>query len=48
MLKTDFPYRQFYPQGAGVRSAQVDIKTENIGRRAPVGFDTLVGLPPIL
>jgi pyruvate dehydrogenase (quinone) len=36
MLGTDFPYRQFYPRGAGVRIAQVDIRPENIGRRAPV------------
>jgi pyruvate dehydrogenase (quinone) len=36
MLGTDFPYRQFYPQGAGARIAQVDIRAENIGRRAPV------------
>jgi pyruvate dehydrogenase (quinone) len=36
MLGTDFPYRQFYPQGAGVRIAQVDVRPENIGRRAPV------------
>jgi pyruvate dehydrogenase (quinone) len=36
MLGTDFPYRQFYPQGRGVRIAQVDIRAENIGRRAPV------------
>lgn len=36
MLGTDFPYRQFYPQGAGVRIAQVDIRAENVGRRAPV------------
>jgi pyruvate dehydrogenase (quinone) len=36
MLGTDFPYRQFYPGGAGVRIAQVDIRGENIGRRAPV------------
>ena len=26
MLGTDFPYRQFYPQGSGVRIAQVDIR----------------------
>ncbi|MBV8120834.1 MAG: ubiquinone-dependent pyruvate dehydrogenase, partial [Alphaproteobacteria bacterium] len=26
MLGTDFPYRQFYPQGAGVRIAQVDYR----------------------
>src|SRR6202047_3991468 len=36
MLGTDFPYRQFYPQGAGVRLAQVDIRAEQIGRRAPI------------
>jgi pyruvate dehydrogenase (quinone) len=36
MLGTDFPYRQFYPSGAGVRIAQVDIRPEQIGRRAPV------------
>jgi pyruvate dehydrogenase (quinone) len=36
MLGTDFPYRQFYPQGNGVRIAQVDIRPENIGRRAAV------------
>jgi pyruvate dehydrogenase (quinone) len=36
MLGTDFPYRQFYPHGAGVRIAQVDIRPENIGRRTPV------------
>jgi pyruvate dehydrogenase (quinone) len=36
MLGTDFPYRQFYPRGPGVRIAQVDLWAENIGRRAPV------------
>jgi pyruvate dehydrogenase (quinone) len=36
MLGTDFPYQQFYPRGAGVRIAQVDLRAENIGRRAPV------------
>ena len=36
MLGTDFPYRQFYPEGSGVRIAQVDLRPENIGRRAPV------------
>jgi pyruvate dehydrogenase (quinone) len=36
MLGTDFPYRQFYPQGAGVSIAQVDIRAEQIGRRAAV------------
>src|SRR6201990_487471 len=36
MLGTDFPYRQFYPRGAGVRIAQVDVRPDQIGRRAPV------------
>jgi len=36
MLGTDFPYRQFYPHGAGVRIAQVDMRPDQIGRRAPV------------
>ena len=36
MLGTDFPYRQFYPQGSGVSIAQVDIRAEQIGRRAAV------------
>jgi pyruvate dehydrogenase (quinone) len=55
MLGTDFPYRQFYPQGAGVRIAQVDIRAENIGRRVPVDLGvvgdvkaTLTGLLPLL
>ena len=36
MLGTDFPYRQFYPERAGTRIAQVDIRPENIGRRVAV------------
>jgi pyruvate dehydrogenase (quinone) len=42
MLGTDFPYRQFYPHGSGVRIAQVDIRAEQIGRRAAVDL-ALVG-----
>jgi pyruvate dehydrogenase (quinone) len=34
MLGTDFPYRQFYPRGKGVRIAQIDIRAGNLGRRA--------------
>lgn len=34
MLGTDFPYRQFIPKGISI--AQVDIRAEAIGRRAPV------------
>jgi pyruvate dehydrogenase (quinone) len=55
MLGTDFPYRQFYPQGNGVRIAQVDIRAENIGRRAAVDLGvvgdvraTLEALLPLL
>jgi pyruvate dehydrogenase (quinone) len=55
MLGTDFPYRQFYPQGSGVRIAQVDIRAENIGRRTPVDLGvvgdvkaTLTALLPLL
>jgi pyruvate dehydrogenase (quinone) len=42
MLGTDFPYRQFYPKGSGVKIAQVDLRPENIGRRTPVDLG-LVG-----
>jgi len=55
MLGTDFPYRQFYPQGSGVRIAQVDVRAENIGRRAAVDLGvvgdvraTLAALLPLL
>ena len=42
MLGTDFPYRQFYPEGGGARIAQIDLRAENIGRRAAVDLG-LVG-----
>ncbi len=55
MLGTDFPYRQFYPQGSAVRIAQVDVRAEQIGRRAPVDLgivgdvrSTLEALLPLL
>ena len=55
MLGTDFPYRQFYPEGRGVRIAQVDIRPENIGRRTAVDLAvvgdvraTLQALLPLL
>jgi pyruvate dehydrogenase (quinone) len=38
MLETDFPYRQFYPRGADVRIAQVDIRPENFGRRSAIAL----------
>jgi pyruvate dehydrogenase (quinone) len=55
MLGTDFPYRQFYPEGGGVRIAQVDLQAENIGRRAAVDLGvvgdvraTVAALLPLL
>jgi pyruvate dehydrogenase (quinone) len=55
MLGTDFPYRQFYPQGSGVKIAQVDLRPGNIGRRAPVDLGivgdvkaTIAALLPLL
>lgn len=55
MLGTDFPYRQFYPEGTGTRIAQVDIRPENIGRRAAVDLGivgdvraTIAALLPLL
>ncbi|MDQ0392875.1 ubiquinone-dependent pyruvate dehydrogenase [Labrys monachus] len=46
MLGTDFPYRQFYPKAA--RIAQIDIRPEAIGRRAPVEFGLLGAVAPTL
>jgi pyruvate dehydrogenase (quinone) len=40
MLGTDFPYRNFYPAKAKI--AQIDIRSEALGRRAPVNLG-LVG-----
>jgi pyruvate dehydrogenase (quinone) len=55
MLGTDFPYRQFYPRGNGVRIAQVDIRPEQIGRRTPADLGvigdvkaTITALLPLL
>jgi pyruvate dehydrogenase (quinone) len=47
MLGTDFPYRQFYPQGSA-RIAQVDIRPGNIGRRAPVDLGIVGDIGPTL
>ncbi len=46
MLGTDFPYRQFYPQGRGVPIAQVDIRAENIGRRSAVDLGVVGASAP--
>ena len=55
MLGTGFPYRQFYPQGSGVTIAQVDIRGEQIGRRASIDLavvgdvrSTIQALLPLL
>ncbi|MEI9983113.1 MAG: ubiquinone-dependent pyruvate dehydrogenase [Aliidongia sp.] len=42
MLGTDFPYRQFYPEGPGVFTAQIDIRARQLGRRTSVDLG-LVG-----
>ncbi|ORA33092.1 ubiquinone-dependent pyruvate dehydrogenase [Mycobacterium aquaticum] len=53
MLGTDFPYQQFYPEGATV--IQVDTRGRNLGRRTPIDLglrgtvkDTLAALQPLL
>src|SRR5580658_1162250 len=46
MLGTDFPYRQFYPSNA--RIAQIDIRPEAIGRRAPVELGLVGQIAPTL
>ncbi len=53
MLGTDFPYRQFYPEGVPV--IQVDVRGEQIGRRVPVDIplvgtvkDTIDALLPLI
>ncbi|WP_031500246.1 ubiquinone-dependent pyruvate dehydrogenase [Bryobacter aggregatus] len=42
MLGTDFPYRQFYPKDVPI--IQVDIRGEQIGRRAPVQLGLIGGV----
>jgi pyruvate dehydrogenase (quinone) len=42
MLGTDFPYRQFYPKGPGVITAQIDIRPGQLGRRTSIDLG-LVG-----
>jgi pyruvate dehydrogenase (quinone) len=53
MLGTDFPYRDFFPEGVPV--IQVDVRGEQIGRRLPVEYplvgtvkDTVDALLPML
>jgi pyruvate dehydrogenase (quinone) len=46
MLGTDFPYRQFYPKDA--RIAQIDVRPEAIGRRAPVELGLVGQVGPTL
>ena len=55
MLGTDFPYRQFYPTGKDVLTAQIDIRPGQIGRRTSVDLGlvgdvkaTLQALLPLL
>ena len=46
MLGTDFPYRQFYPQKAKI--AQIDIRPEQLGRRAPITLGLVGDIAPTL
>ena len=46
MLGTDFPYRQFFPKDA--RIAQIDVRAEAIGRRAPVELGLIGQIVPSL
>ncbi len=46
MLGTDFPYRQFFPKGVGI--AQIDVRPEAIGRRAPVELGLIGQVAPTL
>src|ERR1700730_16201746 len=39
MLGTDFPYRQFYPEGVTI--AQVDTRAETLGNRCPIELGVL-------
>jgi pyruvate dehydrogenase (quinone) len=39
LLGTDFPYRQFYPEGA--RIAQIDVRPEALGNRCPLDLGLL-------
>ncbi len=48
MLGTDFPYRQFYPEGKSVRVAQIDIRPGQIGRRAFVDLGLVGDIGPTL
>jgi pyruvate dehydrogenase (quinone) len=55
MLGTDFPYSQFYPQKAGTRIVQVDLRPGHLGRRTPIDLGivgdvkaTLAALAPKL
>jgi pyruvate dehydrogenase (quinone) len=42
MLGTDFPYRQFYPKGKSVKTAQIDLRPGQLGRRTAIDLG-LVG-----
>jgi len=44
MLGTDFPYRQFYPDGAKV--AQIDIDVSRLGRRTPLALGLVGDIRP--
>jgi pyruvate dehydrogenase (quinone) len=46
MLGTDFPYRQFYPEGA--RIAQVDLRAESLGNRCRIDLGLVGDIGPTI
>ena len=46
LLGTDFPYRQFYPDGAVI--AQVDLRPEALGNRCPLDLGLIGGVKETL
>jgi pyruvate dehydrogenase (quinone) len=41
LLGTDFPYRQFYPDGKNARVVQIDIRGEQLGRRTGIDLGVI-------
>jgi pyruvate dehydrogenase (quinone) len=41
LLGTDFPYRQFYPDGKNAQVVQIDIRAEQLGRRTGIDLGAI-------
>jgi pyruvate dehydrogenase (quinone) len=41
LLGTDFPYRQFYPEGKNAQVVQIDIRAEQLGRRTGIDLGAI-------